>query len=118
MLIRTFPYLLFAIFLLAVGCKKSHTNSVTSYRLELVSGGGQTDTIGKYLPNGLYILPIQNGSPMHRGYIRFETMSCDNTPVDNDITFLPRLSSAIEMTELCDRPSSTDRWEKLRSCFG
>ena len=86
---RTFSCLLFAIFLLAVGCKKNHSTPtpVTGYKLQLISGGGQTDTIGQYLPNAVSILPMRDDTPMRGGYLRFETMSCDNTPVDDDIAF-------------------------------
>src|ERR1700761_8390534 len=89
MLTRTFSYLLFVILLLAVACKKNPAippASVTGYKLQLVSGGSQTDTIGQILPGPVSILLLRgNAAPPLNGYIRFETMSCDNTPFDKDI---------------------------------
>ena len=89
MLTRTFSCLLFAIFFLAVACKKNHDTPpapVTGYKLQMVSGGSQTDTIGQILPGPVNIVLVRgNAAPPLSGYLRFETMSCDNTPFDNDI---------------------------------
>lgn len=102
MLTRTLPCLLFAVFLMTVGCTKHHTTPVTGYKLQLVSGGGQGDTIGQFLPNPVVILPTQDDTPMRKGYLRFETMSCDNAPVDADfglgtspVTYLWQLNQTI-----------------------
>ena len=89
MLTRTFSCLLFATFFLAVACKKNHATPparVTGYKFQLVSGGSQTDTIGQILPGPVSIVLVRgNAAPPLNGYIRFETLSCDNTPFDNDI---------------------------------
>ena len=88
MLTRTFSSLLFAILFLTVACKKNHDTParVTGYKLQLVSGGSQTDTIGQVLPGPMNVVLVRgNAAPPLNGYIRFETMSCDNTPFDNDI---------------------------------
>jgi hypothetical protein len=90
MLTRTLFCLLFPFFLLAVGCKKHQTTPsppVTGDKLQLVTGGNQKDTIGTFLPNPIAILPTVDDTPVNHGYIRFETMSCDNTAVDVDYSF-------------------------------
>ncbi|HLZ87726.1 MAG TPA: hypothetical protein VKQ52_10810, partial [Puia sp.] len=60
-------------------CKKDHSVSPFTFTIKLVSGGGQTDTIGNVLKNQLSFLATQGNGAVRDGYLRFETMTANNT---------------------------------------
>src|SRR5215467_291542 len=61
-------------------CKKDHSpNTATSgYKIALVSGGGQSDTIGNTLKEDIVFKSTYNNDTISFGYIRFEVYNCDN----------------------------------------
>lgn len=59
-------------------CKKHNLNpNMAGYHLRLVSGGGQSDTIGDILANQLIFSLYVNGQPPSSGYVKFQTVDCD-----------------------------------------
>jgi photosystem II stability/assembly factor-like uncharacterized protein len=76
-------YLLPLLFIFVSSCKKSSTTDpatkVTSvYKIEVVSGDNQTDTIGKMLPKAVEVRVTKAGLPAKNLFFRVEYSGCSN----------------------------------------
>jgi photosystem II stability/assembly factor-like uncharacterized protein len=80
------PYTLVLILILFItACKKNDDTPALKYKIQLTGGNNQTDTIGRVLKTQVSVLPTIDGHQIREGYVRFETMDCDNSPNDLDI---------------------------------
>ena len=81
------PRALFLILVLFItACKKNDDTSPLRYKIQLAGGNNQTDTIGRVLKTQVSVLPAIDGHQIREGYVRFETMDCDNSPKDVDLS--------------------------------
>lgn len=65
------------------GCSKSndsgngpHTSNQT-IKIEIVSGNGQTDTVGEPVPNSVVVKVTENGSPVSNYTVQFQGSGCN-----------------------------------------
>jgi len=82
-----------AMTLLYLGCSKSknsdngpQNNTPAPIKIEIVSGSGQTDTVGLSLASPIVIKVTQNGSPVVGYGVEFQASGCNRDLVLNAIT--------------------------------
>jgi len=76
------PFILL-IALLPFSCKKNNASNTTStssgaYKITLVSGGGQSDTIGNPLKDYIYFKMTYRNDTVSYGFVKYEVYDCDN----------------------------------------
>ena len=81
------------IVLLLCHCSKPDVPHVTppaDFKITLIKGGGQTDTIGKILKDTLVFELTKGSDTIKNGYLRFETYNCDDELITQefDLQFL------------------------------
>src|SRR5882724_4411572 len=77
---RLLNSLLLLIALVPISCKKDHASiaSTHRYKITLVSGGGQSDTIGNGLKEYIFFKLTYDDDTLSNGFIRFQVYNCDN----------------------------------------
>jgi len=82
-----------AIALLYFGCSKSNNsdngpknNTPAPVKIEIVSGSGQTDTVGLQLANVIVVKVTQNGSPVSGYNVEFQGSGCNQDLTINETT--------------------------------
>ena len=88
---RYFNLALLPILFILFGCKKENTKSPTKpveagFKMELIKGNGQNDSIGHTLKDSIIIRATNNGKLLTTGYLRFTGSGCDNIPTEVPIT--------------------------------
>ena len=79
---------LILIILLFFSCSKSSQpgpkggGTVSSVKIELLSGNNQTDTIGYHLPNFIVVKITQNGAPLKNYTVLYEGSGCNEDRMD------------------------------------
>jgi hypothetical protein len=66
-----------------------HNLTQAGYHIKVVSGNGQSDSIGNVLPNQLVFSLSVNGQPPSSGSVKFETLNCDGNPQYQQHPLLP-----------------------------
>ncbi len=72
------------IILLLSRCSKPdvpQADTPAAFKITLIKGGGQTDTIGKMLKDTLVFELTKGTDTIRNGYLRFETYDCDDKPI-------------------------------------
>jgi hypothetical protein len=93
MLIMKYPKLILPVVLLILfGCKKESSKHPVSpptqpvqagYKIEIIKGDNQKDSIGHTLTDSVIIRVTNNGVLLKKGYLRFTGSGCDiNTPTE------------------------------------
>jgi hypothetical protein len=77
--------------ILFFGCSKSkqsdvHTNPPVPVKIELVSGSGQADTIGKLLTDLIVVKVTKNGSPLSGYKVQYQGSGCNDDRLDQFMT--------------------------------
>ncbi len=60
--------------------------NAASIKITLVSGSGQTDTIGRFLPSLIVAKVTQNGSPVAGYKVKFQGSGCNSDRIDSILT--------------------------------
>lgn len=74
--------------IILLGCKKEHTQTPvkpvqTGYKLEIIKGNNQNDSIGHTLKDSIIVRVTNNGQLLNKGFLRFTSSGCDvNTPTE------------------------------------
>jgi hypothetical protein len=85
---KPFLIALYLLCTLTIACKKSASpdttqNTSDKYKLTLLSGDNQSDTLGHYLKDSVIIKATNNGVPLKNYHVQFQGSGCNDDLIDD-----------------------------------
>jgi len=114
---RLLNSLLLLIALVPISCKKDHASiaSTHRYKITLVSGGGQSDTIGNGLKEYIFFKLTYDDDTLSNGFIRFQVYNCDNNLQSTQIPIGKNAGNSVLQISYYWRLNSTIGTQSLKA---